>query len=159
MPRTLLRQSAYLPFGLHFRPQLHPIKQLQLWGDTYKESHIPESYLCNNDARLTSGLPFGTAELYLNSRLLTLPTSKVAILISEFLYTESTTMSFDTEVLITGAGMSGLGMAVQLIRKFGVNSFQIIEESNDVGGTWLANTYPGCGCTNLPCYHMFFYNY
>lgn len=42
--------------------------------------------------------------------------------------------------------MSGLGLAVQLIRKFGVDSFEIIEKSNDFGGTWLANTYPGCGC-------------
>lgn len=28
-------------------------------GEITKESHISESYLCNNDARLTSGLPFG----------------------------------------------------------------------------------------------------
>ncbi|KAF2709760.1 FAD/NAD(P)-binding domain-containing protein [Pleomassaria siparia CBS 279.74] len=55
-------------------------------------------------------------------------------------------MSFDTEVLIIGAGMSGLGLAVQLIRKFGVRDFELIEKSNDVGGTWSANTYPGCGC-------------
>ena len=55
-------------------------------------------------------------------------------------------MSFDTEVLIIGAGMLGLGLAVQLIRKFGVNSFEIIEKPNDVRGTWLANTYLRCGC-------------
>lgn len=55
-------------------------------------------------------------------------------------------MSFDTEVLIIGAGMSGLGLAVQMIRRFGVRNFELIEKSNDVGGTWLANTYPGCGC-------------
>ena len=55
-------------------------------------------------------------------------------------------MSFDTEVLIIGAGMSGLGLAVQLVRQFGVRNFELIEKSNDVGGTWLANTYPGCGC-------------
>ena len=55
-------------------------------------------------------------------------------------------MSFDTEVLIIGAGMSGLGLAVQLIRKFGVRDFELVEKSNDVGGTWLQNTYPGCGC-------------
>ncbi|OCK76849.1 FAD/NAD(P)-binding domain-containing protein [Lepidopterella palustris CBS 459.81] len=42
-------------------------------------------------------------------------------------------MSFNTEVLIIGAGMP-------------VHKFEIIEKSNDVGGTWLANTYPGCGC-------------
>ncbi|KAF2501125.1 cyclohexanone 1,2-monooxygenase [Lophium mytilinum] len=55
-------------------------------------------------------------------------------------------MSFDTEVLIIGGGMSGLGLAVQLIKKYGVRDFEIIEKSDDVGGTWLANTYPGCGC-------------
>jgi cation diffusion facilitator CzcD-associated flavoprotein CzcO len=52
----------------------------------------------------------------------------------------------DTEVLIIGAGMSGLGLAVQLIRKFRLRSFEIIEKCTDVGGTWLVNTYPGCGC-------------
>ncbi|KAF3045515.1 hypothetical protein E8E12_008910 [Didymella heteroderae] len=55
-------------------------------------------------------------------------------------------MSFDTEVLIIGAGMSGLGLAVQIVRQFGIKNFELIEKSNDVGGTWLANTYPGCGC-------------
>lgn len=55
-------------------------------------------------------------------------------------------MSFDTEVLIIGAGMSGLGLAVQTIRQYGIRNFELIEKSDDVGGTWLANTYPGCGC-------------
>ena len=54
-------------------------------------------------------------------------------------------MSFDTEVLVIGAGMSGLGLAVQIIRKYGIRSFELIEKSGDVGGMWLANTYPGCG--------------
>lgn len=52
----------------------------------------------------------------------------------------------DTDVLIIGAGMSGLGLAVQLIRQYGHRDFQIIEKVEDVGGTWLVNTYPGCGC-------------
>lgn len=56
-------------------------------------------------------------------------------------------MSFDTEVLIIGAGMSGLGLAVQIVRNFGgIKNFELIEKSEDVGGTWLQNTYPGCGC-------------
>ncbi|USP82605.1 cyclohexanone 1,2-monooxygenase [Curvularia clavata] len=55
-------------------------------------------------------------------------------------------MSFDTEVLIIGAGMSGLGLAVQILRKYGIRNFELVEKSEDVGGTWLANTYPGCGC-------------
>lgn len=55
-------------------------------------------------------------------------------------------MSFDTEVLIIGAGMSGLGLAVQIVRQFNIHNFELIEKSDDVGGTWFANTYPGCGC-------------
>lgn len=53
----------------------------------------------------------------------------------------------DTEdILIIGAGMSGLGLAVQLIRNYGYRDFEIVEKVADVGGTWLVNTYPGCGC-------------
>jgi cation diffusion facilitator CzcD-associated flavoprotein CzcO len=55
-------------------------------------------------------------------------------------------MSLDTGVLIIGAGLSGIGMAVELIRKTGIRNFEIIEKASDVGGTWLANSYPGCGC-------------
>lgn len=60
-------------------------------------------------------------------------------------------MSLDTDVLIIGGGPSGLGMAVQLIRKFGTRNFTIVEKTDDIGGTWYANTYPGCGCdVSLP---------
>ncbi|TKA79118.1 hypothetical protein B0A55_02420 [Friedmanniomyces simplex] len=52
----------------------------------------------------------------------------------------------DTHVLIIGAGMSGLGLAVQLLRHGYTNSFELIEKESDVGGTWLVNQYPGCGC-------------
>ena len=52
----------------------------------------------------------------------------------------------DTEVLIIGAGMSGLGLAIQLVQKHGHRDFTLIEKGTDVGGTWFANTYPGCGC-------------
>lgn len=52
----------------------------------------------------------------------------------------------DTDVLIIGAGMSGLGLAVQMIRKHQNRNFELIEKTHDVGGTWLVNTYPGCGC-------------
>jgi cation diffusion facilitator CzcD-associated flavoprotein CzcO len=64
-------------------------------------------------------------------------------------------MSFDTEVLIIGAGMSGLGLAIQIIRKYGIRNFELVEKGHDVGGTWLANTYPGCGCdVSASNYHL-----
>lgn len=51
-----------------------------------------------------------------------------------------------TDVLIIGAGMSGIGFAVQLLKQFGTRNFTIIEKSDNLGGTWWANSYPGCGC-------------
>lgn len=46
-------------------------------------------------------------------------------------------------VLIVGAGVSGLTLAVRL-REAGVPHL-IVERNDDVGGTWLTNAYPGCG--------------
>ena len=51
----------------------------------------------------------------------------------------------DVDVLIVGAGFSGLGVAA-LLCKAGQRSFQILEAADDLGGTWRDNTYPGCGC-------------
>ncbi|KAH9826808.1 L-lysine 6-monooxygenase (NADPH-requiring), partial [Teratosphaeria destructans] len=56
------------------------------------------------------------------------------------------TPSPDVDVLIIGAGMSGLGTAVQLQRHGLTSRIELIEKCHDVGGTWLVNTYPGCGC-------------
>ncbi len=46
------------------------------------------------------------------------------------------------EVLILGAGMSGLCMAIQL-KKAGRHDFVILEQSTGLGGTWWDNRYPG----------------
>ena len=65
-------------------------------------------------------------------------------------------MELDTDVLIVGAGLAGLGFAVQLVRKYGHRNFEIIEKSRQIGGTWLVNSYPGCGCDvclSLVCRH------
>ena len=51
----------------------------------------------------------------------------------------------DHEVLILGAGFSGLGTAIQL-RRAGFDDFVILEKESEVGGTWYVNTYPGCAC-------------
>ena len=48
-------------------------------------------------------------------------------------------------IVIVGAGLSGLAIAIQLVRS-GVRDFTIIEQSDAVGGTWRDNTYPGSGC-------------
>ena len=54
-------------------------------------------------------------------------------------------MSKQLDVAILGAGVSGLCMGIQLIEA-GIESFAIFEKSQDVGGTWLDNSYPGSGC-------------
>lgn len=48
--------------------------------------------------------------------------------------------SFD--VVIVGAGASGIGAAVKL----GHTDFVVLEKAGEVGGTWRDNTYPGCAC-------------
>ncbi len=48
-------------------------------------------------------------------------------------------------VAVLGAGMSGLCMGMQLIRR-GINDFVIFEKADGVGGTWRENTYPGIAC-------------
>lgn len=49
------------------------------------------------------------------------------------------------DVLIVGAGFSGLCMAIKL-RQAGIESFLVVEKASDVGGTWWENRYPGCAC-------------
>jgi cation diffusion facilitator CzcD-associated flavoprotein CzcO len=46
------------------------------------------------------------------------------------------------EVVILGAGMSGLCMGVAL-RRAGIDDFVILEKQPGLGGTWWDNTYPG----------------
>ncbi len=50
------------------------------------------------------------------------------------------------EVLVIGAGMSGL-LAAHRLRQAGV-PFVVVEKNDDVGGTWLENSYPGCRVDN-----------
>src|SRR6202140_5576159 len=48
-----------------------------------------------------------------------------------------------TELVIIGAGMSGLYAGIQL-QQAGI-PFVILEKNDAVGGTWYENIYPGCG--------------
>ena len=45
-------------------------------------------------------------------------------------------------VAVVGAGMSGL-LAAHRLRQAGIDVV-VFEKNDDVGGTWLQNTYPGC---------------
>ena len=45
-------------------------------------------------------------------------------------------------VAIVGAGMGGISAGV-LLRKAGIETFTIYEQSERVGGTWWDNQYPG----------------
>jgi cation diffusion facilitator CzcD-associated flavoprotein CzcO len=50
-----------------------------------------------------------------------------------------------TSVIIIGAGMSGICMAIKL-RERGIDDVLILEKSAAAGGTWHDNTYPGACC-------------
>lgn len=47
------------------------------------------------------------------------------------------------EVVIVGSGFAGLCMAVKL-KQAGIDNFLILEKDAELGGTWWANSYPGC---------------
>lgn len=47
------------------------------------------------------------------------------------------------QVLIVGAGVSGIALGVRLGR-LGI-PYVIVEKNDDIGGTWYENRYPGCG--------------
>jgi 4-hydroxyacetophenone monooxygenase len=46
-------------------------------------------------------------------------------------------------VIVIGAGISGVCAAIKL-KAAGI-AYTVIEKNGSVGGTWLENTYPGCG--------------
>ena len=51
-------------------------------------------------------------------------------------------MKPDVETLIIGAGISGIGAGIELLRR-GHSSFALLEAASELGGTWRDNTYPG----------------
>lgn len=56
------------------------------------------------------------------------------------------------DVLIIGAGISGMVTAIEMIRKGCGRNFIIVEKGNQVGGTWNDQRYPGacCVCSIFP---------
>ena len=49
------------------------------------------------------------------------------------------------QVAIIGAGFGGLAMGIRLLQR-NIHNFLILEKSNEVGGTWRENQYPGAAC-------------
>jgi 4-hydroxyacetophenone monooxygenase len=58
-------------------------------------------------------------------------------------------------VLIVGAGVSGLCAAINL-QRLGIR-YTVLEKNASVGGTWLENSYPGCG-VDTPS-HLYSYSF
>ena len=54
-------------------------------------------------------------------------------------------MSTRLRVVVIGAGFGGLGVA-RALKEQGVTDITILERSDDVGGVWRDNTYPGAAC-------------
>ena len=54
-------------------------------------------------------------------------------------------MTHEHDVVVVGAGFSGIGMAARL-RSMGIDDFVILDRGNDLGGTWRDNAYPGAAC-------------
>jgi len=57
--------------------------------------------------------------------------------------TTGTALQPDVDVLIVGAGLSGIGMACHLTRECPGVSYDIIESRDAIGGTWDLFRYPG----------------
>lgn len=57
-------------------------------------------------------------------------------------------------VVIIGAGMSGLLVAIKL-KQQGITDFSIIEKGAELGGTWRDNTYPGIACDVASHYYTY----
>lgn len=59
----------------------------------------------------------------------------------------------DTEVLVVGAGLAGLGAALHLTHRG--RTVHVLERGPQPGGTWRDNTYPGCACDIHPALYSY----
>jgi cation diffusion facilitator CzcD-associated flavoprotein CzcO len=57
-------------------------------------------------------------------------------------------------VAVIGAGLGGLAAGIKL-KEAGFDDITILEKADRVGGTWAANTYPGCACDTPVALYQF----
>lgn len=72
---------------------------------------------------------------------------------SDFIQERSDNAS-NLSITIVGAGIGGLCLGAML-KQHGFDDFIILEKSNDIGGTWLYNTYPGVACDVASYFYSF----
>jgi cation diffusion facilitator CzcD-associated flavoprotein CzcO len=60
------------------------------------------------------------------------------------------------KIVVVGAGFAGIGTALQLV-EHGENSFVVLEQAAEVGGTWRDNIYPGVAC-DIPS-HLYSFSF
>ncbi len=58
------------------------------------------------------------------------------------------------KVLIIGAGMSGLCLAITL-KQAGITDFTLVDNGSEIGGTWRDNQYPGLACDIPSSFYQF----
>lgn len=54
------------------------------------------------------------------------------------------TIHTSSKIAIVGAGFGGIGAAIKTIEELKETDFVIFDKHENFGGTWWANTYPGC---------------
>ncbi|KAI5957950.1 hypothetical protein KGF57_002758 [Candida theae] len=101
-----------------------------------KESHkAPAKFRANLESeRIALGL---TAEKHANASLPTIHTS--------------------SKIAIIGAGFGGIGTAIKTARDLKECDFVIFDKHENFGGTWWANTYPGCASDIPAIWYSFSY--
>lgn len=60
------------------------------------------------------------------------------------------------KIAVVGAGFAGIGTALQLV-DHGEDSFVVLEQAAEVGGTWRDNIYPGVAC-DIPS-HLYSFSF
>jgi cation diffusion facilitator CzcD-associated flavoprotein CzcO len=60
------------------------------------------------------------------------------------------------QAVIIGAGFGGIGMAIAF-KQAGIEDFVVLDQADDLGGTWRDNSYPGLSC-DIPS-HLYSFSF